>query len=69
MIGLTRDITTVAIVRHGVLRLTFSDGLSGKLDVLDRMRGPAFGQARTPEGVHAGDGGSRDRDHRLAWRR
>ena len=50
MIGLTPDITTVAIVRHGVLRLTFSDGLSGKLDVLDRMRGPVFGQARTPEG-------------------
>jgi Protein of unknown function (DUF2442) len=50
MIGLTPDITTVTIVRHGVLRLTFTDGLSGELDVLDRMRGPVFGQARTPEG-------------------
>jgi Protein of unknown function (DUF2442) len=50
MIGLTPDITTVAIVRHGVLRPTFTDGLSGELDVLDRMRGPVFGQARTPEG-------------------
>jgi hypothetical protein len=50
MIGLTPDITSVAVVRHGVLRLTFSDGLSGELDVLDRMRGPVFGRARTPDG-------------------
>jgi hypothetical protein len=68
MIGLTRDITTVAIVRHGVLRLTFSDGLSGKLDVLDRMRGPVFGQARTPEGF-AQVTVDPEIDHRLAWRR
>lgn len=50
MIGLTPDITSVAVVRQGVLRLTFSDGLTGELDVLDRMRGPVFGQARTREG-------------------
>jgi hypothetical protein len=50
MIGLTPDITTVAVVRHGVLRLIFSDGLTGELDVLDRMRGPVFEQARTPDG-------------------
>jgi hypothetical protein len=50
MIGLTPDITSVAVVRHGVLCLTFTDGLSGELDVLDRMRGPVFAQARTPEG-------------------
>jgi hypothetical protein len=50
MIGLTPDITSVAVVRHGVLRLTFSDGLSGELDVLDRMRGPVFARARTPDG-------------------
>ncbi|MFZ1994294.1 MAG: DUF2442 domain-containing protein [Solirubrobacteraceae bacterium] len=50
MIGLTPDITSVTVVRHGVLRLTFSDGLAGKLDVLDRMRGPVFEQARTPDG-------------------
>jgi len=50
MIGLTPDITTVAVVRHGVLRLTFTDGLTGELDVLDRMRGPVFEQARTPDG-------------------
>jgi hypothetical protein len=50
MIGLTPDITTLAVVRHGVLRLTFSDGRAGELDVLDRMRGPVFEQARTPDG-------------------
>jgi Protein of unknown function (DUF2442) len=50
MIGLTPDITSVAVVRHGVLRLTFTDGLTGDIDVLDRMRGPVFDRARTPEG-------------------
>jgi hypothetical protein len=50
MIGLTPDITEVAVVRHGVLRLLFADGLSGEVEVLDRMRGPAFEQAPTPEG-------------------
>ena len=34
----------------GRLRLTFSDGLSGEVDVLDRMRGPVFEEARTPDG-------------------
>lgn len=47
---LTPDITEVAVVRHGVLRLTFADSLSGEVDVLDRMRGPVFDNARTPEG-------------------
>ncbi|MBW8060298.1 MAG: DUF2442 domain-containing protein [Solirubrobacterales bacterium] len=50
MTGLTPDITEVAIVRHGVLKLTFADGLSSKVDVLGRMRGPVFDDARTPEG-------------------
>src|SRR5688500_2505684 len=50
MIGLTPDITDVRAVYHGVLRLTFADGLSGEVDVLDRMRGPVFERARTPEG-------------------
>jgi hypothetical protein len=50
VIGLTPDITEATAVRHGVLRLTFSDGLSGEVDVLARMRGPVFEQARTPEG-------------------
>jgi len=50
MTGLTPDITYVDAPRHGVLRLTFADGLSGELEVLDRMRGPVFATARTPEG-------------------
>ncbi len=50
MSGLTPDITEVAVVRHGVLRLRFADGLSGEVDVLDRMRGPVFAEARTPPG-------------------
>jgi Protein of unknown function (DUF2442) len=33
-----------------VLRLTFADGLTGEVDVLDRMRGPVFDDARTPKG-------------------
>ena len=50
MIGLTPDITAVTVVEHGILRLTFADGLSAQLNVLDRMHGPVFAQARTPEG-------------------
>jgi hypothetical protein len=44
------DITEATVIRHGVLRLRFADGLSGQVEVLDRMRGPVFDQARTPEG-------------------
>ncbi|MDQ2760054.1 MAG: DUF2442 domain-containing protein [Actinomycetota bacterium] len=50
MIGLTPDITDVAVVRHGAVRLTFADGLAGEVDVLERMRGPVFLEARTPAG-------------------
>ncbi len=50
MIELTPDITDVAVVRHGVLRLTFADGLVGEVDVLARMTGPVFAQATSPEG-------------------
>jgi hypothetical protein len=50
MIGLTPDITSVVVVRHGVLGLTFADGLRGEVDVLDRMWGPVFEEARTEEG-------------------
>jgi uncharacterized protein DUF2442 len=50
MIGLTPGIVDAAVVRHGVLRLRFADRLSGEVDVLDRMRGPVFDQARSPEG-------------------
>jgi uncharacterized protein DUF2442 len=50
MIGLTPDITEARVVRHGVLALTFADGLQGEVVVLDRMRGPVFDQARTAGG-------------------
>jgi len=50
---LTPDITTARVVRHGVLALAFADGVVGELDVLDRMRGPVFKHARTPEGFGA----------------
>jgi Protein of unknown function (DUF2442) len=52
MNGLTPDITDAEVVRHGVLLLTFADGLSGEVDVLDRMWGPVFDEARTPEGFN-----------------
>jgi hypothetical protein len=39
MIGLTPDINEAAVIRHGVLHLSFADGLSGEVEVLDRMRG------------------------------
>jgi hypothetical protein len=50
MIGLTPDITAAQVVSHGVLRLTFTDGLVGDVDVLDRMRGPVFETAKTEAG-------------------
>jgi uncharacterized protein DUF2442 len=50
MTGLTQDITAVTVVRHGVLRLMFADGLTGDVEVLGRMRGPVFAGARTPDG-------------------
>jgi Protein of unknown function (DUF2442) len=50
MTGLTPDITAVTVVSHGVLHLTFADGMSGQVDVLDRMRGPVFEEAITPAG-------------------
>lgn len=50
---LTPDITVASVVRHGVLRPTFADGPVGEVDVLDRLRGPVFEQARTPAGFAA----------------
>jgi hypothetical protein len=50
MTGLTPDITAATVVEYGVLRLTFADGLSAEINVLDRMRGPVFAEARTTEG-------------------
>jgi hypothetical protein len=49
----TPDITAATVVRHGVLHLTFADGLSGEVDVLGRMRGPVFEDALTIEGFAA----------------
>jgi hypothetical protein len=53
MTGLTPDIIQATVARHGVLRLAFADGLSGEVEVLDRMHGPVFEQARTREGFAA----------------
>jgi Protein of unknown function (DUF2442) len=50
MNGLTPDITHASVVRHGVLELTFADGLSGVVEVLPHMWGPVFERARTEEG-------------------
>ncbi len=50
MTGLTPDITAAVAIRHGVIELTFADGLHGKVEVLERMHGPVFDAARTPEG-------------------
>ncbi len=50
MIGLTPDITEARAVRHGVLAVTFADGLLGEVEVLKRMRGPVFDTARTSDG-------------------
>jgi hypothetical protein len=48
--GLTHEITAVTVVGHGVACLVFADGLIGDVDVLDRMRGPVFAEARTLDG-------------------
>lgn len=47
---LTPDITDVRVVRHGVVELTFADGVRGELEILPRMRGPVFERAGTEEG-------------------
>lgn len=38
------------VVHHGVLRLTFSDGLVRDVSVLERMHGPVFERARSVAG-------------------
>ena len=50
MIGITPDITEVAVIRHGVVRLVFEDGLIGEVDLLEHLWGPVFERARTVEG-------------------
>ena len=57
MIGLTPDITAVSVVRHGVLRLTFADGLVGELEVTGRMRGAGVRDGADSRGVCPGRGG------------
>ena len=68
MTGLTPDIIHASVPLHGVFRLTFADGVTGEVYVLDRMRGPVFERAVTPKG-YGGHRRSRDRDSVLAWRR
>jgi hypothetical protein len=43
-------ITDASVVRHGMVKLTFADGLSGEVEILQRMWGPVFERARTEEG-------------------
>jgi hypothetical protein len=50
VIGLTPDIAAVEVLRHGVVRLTFQDGLSGEVELLGLMQGPVFEEARTRKG-------------------
>jgi hypothetical protein len=50
MTGLTPDLIAAAVVEHGVLRLTFANGLTGAVGVLERMHGPVFEHARTRDG-------------------
>ena len=54
MTGLGPDISAVSIVRHGVLKLIFADGLTGEVDVLVSMHGPVFEHAVTSTGFAAG---------------
>jgi Protein of unknown function (DUF2442) len=46
-------ITAVSVPRHGVIQITFADGTHGEVEVIQRMRGPVFAEARTPEGFAA----------------
>jgi hypothetical protein len=46
-------ITAVSVPRHGVLILTFADGTNGEVEVINRMWGPVFAEARTPAGFAA----------------
>jgi hypothetical protein len=43
-------ITAVSVPRHGVLEITFADGTHGEVEVIQRMWGPVFAEARTPAG-------------------
>lgn len=45
-----RDRHAAQLAAHGVLSLTFSDGVEGEVAVLDRMRGSVFAEARALQG-------------------
>ena len=52
MNGLTPDITVAEVVRHGVLRLTFADGLNGRNDVPGTAcAGLSLEDALNPRGI------------------
>ncbi len=55
MIGLTPTLKTVAVRAHGVLALSFADGVCGDVEVLERMRGPVFAEARSMDGFAAAE--------------
>lgn len=46
MTGAGPDMVAVSVIRHGTLKLAFSDGLCGEVDVLDRMHGPMLERQR-----------------------
>ena len=50
MTAFRQDIISVTVLSHGVLRLTFADGVEGDVDVLRRMHGSVFADARSPGG-------------------
>jgi hypothetical protein len=50
MTAFSQDIIRATVLSHGVLHLTFADGLEGNVDALQRMRGPVFADACTPDG-------------------
>lgn len=45
-----KQLIEASVPRHGVLDLTFADGLTGEVEVIQRMWGPVFTEARTREG-------------------
>ncbi|HVY77107.1 MAG TPA: DUF2442 domain-containing protein [Solirubrobacterales bacterium] len=58
-------VVNASVVRHGVLELTFADGLSGTVEVLPHMWGAVFEQARTKEGF--AEAYVDDETHTVAW--
>ena len=65
MIGLTPDLTSVCATRYGVLELAFEGGVAGTVDITDRLWGPAFAHASTPQGFF--DVGLDPETHAPTW--